>query len=123
MVNGFAHIALYTDRFEETIAFYINAFGAVSLGRFMTDKRGCWLKIGSDILEIFESGHMGDGAFKHIAIACDDADLLFEKAISCGAAPHVMPKDIHLELTEPVSARIAFVRGINGEQIELFEQR
>ena len=123
MVNGFAHAALYTDRFEDSIAFYIKAFGAEDLGRFETDKRGCWLKIGRDILEIFESGRMGEGAFKHIAIACDDVGELFEKAISCGASAHVMPKDILLDLAEPVSARIAFVRGINGEQIELFEQR
>lgn len=94
----------------------------MSLGYFETDVRGCWLKVGRDILEIFESDKMPDGAFKHIAIACDNTDQLYEKAVKYNAVSYVEPKDVVLELQEQVRARIAFVRGINGEQIELFEK-
>lgn len=121
MVNGFAHIALYSDHFDESVAFYERAFGARLLGSFVVDTRGCWLDINGDILEIFEGGTEHDGHFGHFAIACDSVDELYEKALACGAEPHTAPKDISLALEEPLDARIAFVKGPDGEQIELFE--
>lgn len=123
MVKGFAHIALYTKIFENTIQFYQDVFDAEILGFFETAVRGCWLAIGDDILEIFESGENSDGSFKHIAIACDNTDELFHKALKYGAAPHIYPKDITLNLEKTVNARIAFVKGLSGEQIELFEEK
>lgn len=123
MINGFAHVALYTAKFEETIQFYKDVFDAENIEFFMTDVRGCWLHLGKDILEIFESAEYKDGCFKHIALGCDDTDALFEKALSFGATSLVAPKDITLDLNTPVSARIAFVKGINGEQIELFQDK
>ena len=122
MVKGFAHIALYTDKFEQIIEFYKDVFEADELGYFETDKRACWLAIGDDILEIFEDCKYEDGSFKHIGIECDNVDELFNKALENGAAPHVYPKDVVLSLSETVNARIAFVKGINSEQIELFEK-
>lgn len=122
MTKGFAHIALYTSVFEETIRFYQEVFDAENLGCFETSVRGCWLKIGDDILEIFESSKYGEGSFKHIAMACDNVDALFEKALEKGAKPHVFPKDITLSLHQEVSARIAFIKGVNDEEIELFQE-
>lgn len=123
MLKGFAHVALYTEMFEETIEFYQKVFDAESLGFFKTNVRACWLSVGGDILEIFESEKYGDGCFKHIAIACDNVDELFSKALIHGAQPHVYPKDISLDLNRKVNARIAFVKGVNDEQIELFEEK
>ena len=120
MVKGFAHCALYVPRLEETVQFYVDVFGAENMGYFQASSRGCWLRIGADILEIFQSEELGTGCFKHIAIACDDVDALYERALAFGGAALVAPKDAVLELTEPVKARLAFVTGINGEQIELF---
>ena len=118
-VKGFAHSALYTSKLEETAAFYSEVFGAENLGFFQASARGCWLKLGTDILEVFQGEDLGTGCFKHIAIACDDVDALFEHAISCGGGAMMQPKNITLALKQPVQARIAFVTGINGEQIEL----
>ena len=120
MVKGFAHCALYVPRLEETAQFYMDVFGATNLGYFQASTRGCWLQIGKDILEIFQSDDLGTGAFKHIAIACDDVDALYDRALSFGGGALIAPKDAVLELTEPVKARLAFVTGINGEEIELF---
>ena len=120
MVKGFAHCALYVPRLEETVQFYIDVFNAENMGYFQVSSRGCWLKIGTDILEIFQSDDLGTGCFKHIAIACDDVDALYDRAIAHGAAPMVAPKNATLALKEPVNARLAFVRGISGEEIELF---
>ena len=119
-VNGFAHCALYVPRLEETVQFYENVFGAKNLGYFQASTRGCWLQLGKDILEIFHSEDLGTGCFKHIAIACDDVDTLYDRALSFGGGGLIAPKDAVLELTEPVKARLAFVTGINGEEIELF---
>lgn len=123
MILGMAHVALYTDKFEDTITFYKNAFGAKELGYFMTDRRGTWLKLGDSILEIFESEEMPEGSFKHIALSCDNVDESYRIAIEQGALPHVAPKDICLALDEKQELRIAFVKGINGEQIELCRHR
>ena len=119
-VYGFAHCALYVTRLEETVQFYETVFGAKNLGYFPASTRGCWLQLGEDILEIFYSEDLGTGSFKHIAIACDDVDGLYARALAHGAGSLVEPKDAVLELTEPVTARLAFVTGINGEEIELF---
>ena len=120
MVKGFAHCALYVPGLEQTVQFYENAFGARNLGFFQASTRGCWLRLGKDILEIFESEDLGTGCFKHVAIACDDVDALYDRALAFGAGVLVEPKDAVLELAEPVKARLAFVTGINGEEIELF---
>ena len=119
-VKGFAHCALYTSRLEETAQFYIDVFGAENLGFFQASAKGCWLQLGEDILEIFESEDLGVGCFKHIAVACDDVDGIYERAIEYGGVSLVKPKEITLGLKQPVKARLAFVAGINGEQIELF---
>ena len=120
MVKGFAHCALYVPGLEQAVQFYENVFGARNLGFFQASTRGCWLRLGKDILEIFESEDLGTGCFKHVAIACDDVDALYDRALAFGAGVLVEPKDAVLELTEPVKARLAFVTGINGEEIELF---
>lgn len=118
MINGLAHVALYTDKFEETIAFYKEALQASEINRFQTDKNGCNLQMGTFILEVFEVKEPTvDGSFKHIALSCDNVDEAYNYAISKGATPYIAPKDIHMKLNK----RIAFVKGINNEQIELVE--
>ena len=120
MVKGIAHCALYVPRLEETVQFYETVFGAENLGYFQASSRGCWLQLGTDILEIFQSEDLGTGCFKHIAIACDDVDAYYQRAQEFGGGPLIAPKEAVLGLKEPVKVRLAFVTGINGEQIELF---
>lgn len=123
MIKEIAHVGLYTDKFEETIDFYKRALDAEELGVFCTDKRGCWLQIGESILEIFESIPMpSEGSFKHVAFFCDSVEQSYEKAIANGAVSHMEPKNICLELKEKQEMRIAFVKGVNGEQIEFCEK-
>lgn len=116
MITGFAHVALYTSHLDQTVSFYQKVFQANVIQKFDLPHKGCWLTLGGSILEVFESEPLGDGLFKHIAIACDDVDHYYHLALSHGATSHVTPKDI----TQPVPARIAFVKGPSSEQIELF---
>ncbi len=106
MIAGLAHVALYTPCLVKTVHFYQDVFQAKTVKEFTLPHKGCWLALGGDILEVFESEALGDGCFKHIAL-------------SHGATAHVPPKDI----TSPCPARIAFVKGPGGEQIELFSPR
>ena len=122
MIKGFAHVALYTSKLEETIKFYEEVFDAKNLGIFQASNKGCWLEIGKDKLEVFESEDLGTGCIKHFAISCNNVDELYQKALNHGASRLVEPKAIYLALEIPVKARIAFIAGINGEQIELFEE-
>lgn len=118
MIYSLAHVALYTDKFEETISFYKNALDAKEIEYFKTDKNGCNLQIGSFVLEIFEVKEpLAEGCFRHIALACDNVESAFEKAIANGAKPHMNPKDVTLSSI----SRVAFVKGINDEQIEFCE--
>ena len=119
-VNGFAHCALYVPQLEETVQFYETVFDAKNLGYFQASTRGCWLQLGKDILEIFHSEQLDTGCFKHIAIACDDVDAFYAKAIAYGCESLVEPKDATLALAKPVDVRLAFIRGASGEEIELF---
>ena len=120
MVKGFAHCALYTPKARQAVRFYMDVFDAEDLGEFQASSKGRWLRLGKDILEIFESEELGTGCFRHIAVACSDVDALYNRAISRGAEPMIEPKDAVLSLKEPVKARLAFVRGVAGEEIELF---
>ena len=56
--------------------------------------------------------------------ACERAKeqlvALYERALAHGAQPLTAPKEATLGLREPVKARLAFVTGVSGEQIELF---
>ena len=120
MIKGLAHIALFTDKFEETIEFYKNVLQAVEIDRFRTSKNGCILQIKDFCLEILESKDFVDnGCFKHIAIECDNVDEEYNNAISKGAKAHIAPKDMDLRLYK----RIAFVKGLNNEEIEFCEAR
>ena len=121
MIRGIAHVALYTDRFEETVAFYKEAFDARELGAPDTARRGVWLGLGDSVIEIFESAPLPEGAFKHIALWCDNTDEAFERAVRGGAAAYVAPRDSVFGGKKGL--RLAFVKGINGEQIELCSER
>lgn len=121
-ISGIAHVALYTSKFEESIEFYEKAFGAISLGVFMTSRRGCWLQMGDSVLEIFESEDFPpQGSFKHFAIQCNNVEEAYAKALEAGGNELVQPKEVALNMIEPKRLKIAFVTGVNGEEIELCE--
>lgn len=126
-IVGIAHVAIYTNEFEKTIDFYKNVLEAKEIGHPNTPRRGAFLSVGKDVFEFFESEKMEDGVIKHIALECDDADAMYEKAISYGAISHMEPKDIVLTLANEANelvdneARVAFVKGFAGEQIEFMQ--
>lgn len=120
------HISIYTNNFNETIKFYKDVFKCYPKGFFKKDgKDACMLYLNNDVIfEIFEKDETyAEGSIAHIAIACENVDELYEKALACGATPYQEPKDVVLGLEKPIFARIAFIMGKANEKIELFNEK
>ena len=85
----------------------------------MVDKRlneEWWIGL-SEVLSNPEEAQP-EGLFGHIALASEDCNADFKRALAAGASPDIEPKDIVLAGT-PV--RIAFCQGFDGERIEFFQ--
>ena len=136
--GGFHHIAIRAFDFEATLRFYIEGLGckrvygwgedARSNGE--KDSRAAMLDTGDgNYIEVF-AGRTGspddvppEGALLHYALRTSNTDEALERARAAGATVTMEPKSIvpaHAE--EPQQTfRIAFVRGLDGEIIEFFQ--
>ena len=127
MKNGFHHVALSCADLEKTIAFYQYAFSFTVVRRWGDDKPAAMMDMGDgSILEIFSGGDTstdGQSKWLHFAVATDDTDLCYKRALEAGGSSHMEPKDIVIPSEKPMPARIAFVRGVNGELVEIFDQK
>ena len=124
MKKGLHHVALTAKNLEETVHFYKQAFGFTELRRWGDESPAAMLDMGGDaILEIFSGADEGEESgsrWLHIAVKTDDTDGCYEAALAAGAAEETPPKDIVIPTEPAFPARIAFVRGLNGELIEIF---
>ena len=128
MKMGFHHAALNAKDFDKTVDFYVNVLGFKKVRDWSTpEKSACMIDIGDGgLLEIFSGGDdeiYPKDKWLHLAFACDDPDGAYEAAVAAGAAPHMEPKDIVIAAEVPFPARIAFVRGLNGELLEFFLEK
>lgn len=119
MVTGIHHVSLKCapgSEFEKTLSFYQGLLG-LSVDRQWDG--GIMLDTGNGIVEIFTNAkdHPGMGAWRHVALEVDEVDDLVASIREAGYAVTVEPKDIDLV---GLQARIAFVVGPLGEEIELF---
>ena len=131
-VFGFHHIALRVSDFDRSCAFYMNALGCtVAAAWNEAPKRVAMLDLGDDgRIEVFEGGEgekidtgVTPGAFFHLAMRTEDADLAYNRAIAAGAESVTPPKDVVLQSNPPLPARIAFVAGPDGETLEFFQTK
>ena len=60
------------------------------------------------------------GAIRHFALATDDVDSIVETVRKAGYAVTMEPVDIEIMSKPSLPARIAFIIGPVGEEIELF---
>jgi hypothetical protein len=63
-----------------------------------------------------------NGKWLHFAMHADDVDAAYAAAITAGAKPLIEPKEVPLD-SRPykMTLRIAFVIGLDGEQLEFFK--
>ena len=124
---GFHHIALRAWDFEATLRFYQDGLGFVrTYGWGEGDSRAALLDTGDgNYLEVFAGGKGGaeppEGALLHFALRTSDVDGAYARALAAGARSQIEPKDVTLAGDPPVPVRLAFVRGLDGEVIEFFQ--
>ena len=126
-LKGLHHISITVKDFDATVELYTKGFGftpAVGWGN-AGERRAVMLAMGDGtFLEIFsgaEEGQQPAGLFAHIALASDDCDADFQRAVDAGASVQMEPKSLDLPSDPPIPVRIAFVKGLDGESIEFFQ--
>lgn len=124
---GFHHIGLKCADLKRSEEFY-RALGLREVLRWGEgDKEIVMLELGDGgRIELFANG--GDefsvkGKWVHFAMASDNVDGMYERALAAGAESLIPPKTVPLDSKpEQVSIHIAFVKGPDGEEIEFFQQ-
>ena len=122
---GFHHIAIRAFDFDKTVTFYKEAFGYERhYGWGDPGSRAAMLGVGDgNYVEIFEGRNSGDvpeGGVIHYAVRVDDPDAVYQSALAVGATTVMEPKDVDIQGDHVVRVRIAFVKGLDVEVIELF---
>ncbi len=121
-ITGIHHVALkcYTkEEYEKVRDFYTRV---LELPLVREWPEGMMFDTGAGLIEVFNNGasQLPQGVIRHFALACSDVDALVEKVRSEGYKVHIEPKDICIPSSVPFPARIAFVFGPIGEEIEFF---
>jgi len=134
--GGFHHVAIRANDFDATLKFYAEGlgfrrrfgWGEDGRSRGERDSRAALLDSGDgNYLEVFAGGTrtegeaVPEGALLHVAFRTTDVDSAVEKARAAGALVTVEPKTVPINGDRPVEFRIAFIRGLDGEIIEFFQ--
>lgn len=126
-VKGFHHIALRSSDFDKSLSFY-RALGLTEKTRWGEgDGRAVMLDMGDGgIIELFADGEKcenNDKRFCHLALRAEDIDAVYETALKNGATTKDAPKTVSIpDAVPPISMRIAFVYGPDGEILEFFKE-
>ena len=127
LTKGVHHIALKCagmEQYEKTIHFYRDLLGMEVVRSWGAEPDcGAMLAIGGgSVMEIFSNAdaQLGMGAIRHIALATDDVDACVKVCADAGYEVLIQPKDIVIASEPAFPARIAFVAGPVGEEIEFF---
>ncbi len=126
MILGIHHYQLKCKGYEEflkTVAFYRDTLGIPVARQWGEgDHSGIMLDTGAGIVEIFANAEesLPMGVIRHIALATDDTDACVAAARKAGYTVTTEPIDIAIPSDPPYKARIAFIIGPVGEEIEFF---
>lgn len=128
---GFHHMALAASDFEKSLKFYTEGLGFEIYRSWKTGNGGtiALLDMGNgDLIELFSDGKEGfhgecAGAYFHLALKTTDAKGAYKRAMEYGATSHKEPAEMCIPSEPPMPVCIAFVKGLDGELIEFFEER
>lgn len=135
--GGIHHVGLRVMNFETSIKFYTEVLGLKILidcphpWEPDTVDHICFLDTGDgNCIEIFTGGKQDSvefdqyraGTYFHLALRSNKVDAVVERARKACANIIVEPLDVRLEAYngDVKLARVAFITGPDGEQIELF---
>lgn len=144
--SALMHIAINAIHLDSTLAFYKNVFGYTKTytwtqaenpqnGKLLFQGQGIYLDIGGNTyLEFFPTGKKGQsmksGTITHLSLLVSNVDETYKKALQFGANKNVTtspsfwngrPTTIILNGNPALKERIAYIEGLNGEAIELYE--
>ncbi len=124
---GTHHIAVQTQNYAASIAFYTEVMGMVQTAEFSAGgRRICLLDIGDGShLELFEplpgttpGGDADGNVLFHFALATSDIEAALERVREAGMEITVELKTVDLG---PLNVSIAFFKGPGGEVVEFFQ--
>ncbi len=124
---GTHHIAVQTQDYAASLAFYTEVMGMVQTAEFSAGgRRICLLDIGDGShLELFEplpgttpGGDADGNVLFHFALATSDIEAALERVREAGMEITVELKTVDLG---PLNVSIAFFKGPGGEVVEFFQ--
>ena len=125
MITGVHHVCMKcrSEELEKVQKFYGELLGLPLVRSWGEPKvEGLMYGAGTSLIEIFPNAEedLPPGAIRHFALATDDVDSIVEAARKAGYAVRMEPGDIEIMSKPSLPARIAFIIGPVGEEIELF---
>lgn len=120
MIKGIHHISLAccnAEELEKVLHFYRDTLG-LPVARDW--EMGTMLDTGSGYVEVFKMADspLEKGVLRHFAFDVSDVDALLEKCAAAGYPVTMGPMDVRLA---DLNARVGFVLGPLGEEVELFQ--
>ena len=127
MTKGVHHIALRAkgvEKFEKMVHFYRDLLG-MEVVRTWGEGEGTGMMLdigGGSVMELFATApdEAVGGAIRHFALAVEDVDACAKVCADAGYDVFIEPKDIVIASNPPFPARITFVKGPVGEEVEFF---
>ena len=125
--KGFHHIGLKCADLARSLEFY-RQLGLTEVLRWGEEKKEIVMMALEDggRIELFANGgeeFSAQGKWIHFAMACDDVDACYERALAAGAISVIAPKSVPLASKPyPTTIRVAFVNGPDGEELEFFSE-
>ncbi|MEG0230150.1 MAG: VOC family protein [Oscillospiraceae bacterium] len=124
------HIALKVSNFDKAVEFYQKVlFAKVTKQWGEGENRICLATLcDGTSLEIFAGGKKSEinkdiaGGFFHFAVKTDDCQKAFDNAILNGAREKISPQKMDIPSDPVYPVKIAFVYGLDNEEIEFFEE-
>ena len=127
LISGIHHVCIKcsVEEVEEVKKFYSEVLEMPILrswGEEGTESYGMMFDTGSGVIEVFAEAkeQLLQGAIRHFALSTEEVDRCVEKVRAAGYKITMEPNDIVIGSQPPLPARIAFVIGPVGEEIEFF---
>lgn len=125
LIKGIHHACLKCcnpEEYEKVLHFYHEVLGMPVARKW---ENGIMFETGSGVIEVFKNGDqpLKQGTIRHLALAADDVDACIAAARGAGYEVTVEPKEIAIPSDPVLYARVAFVLGPLGEEIEFFQEK